>query len=264
MVARSVAAALVVALGVTSAPSATRAQARPVVQSGAANRQPTVVHAVVEDAGARQQMYSVRTDLRELVAAQETFWRSQKTYAPDVSSLTMFHPSPGVVVQILRAHTGGWAARATYGGALSDTRSCVIWVGDVPAPERPLTDVERKTYPEAEASCDGDGYSARNEWTAAGRSYMTYALQTLIHSETRFFAFHRRYSADPATLDPFIWDRDVAVTILTANHKGWAARATFAGSPGKSCVVWHGTLDPKDIPSTTAGPAGDGEVSCEG
>lgn len=252
-------------VAVVPPPASMQAQAKPVAQQGASAEPSVVVDAVVEDAQQRHQIYSVRGDLRELVAAQEMFWHSRKTYATDVSALSMFHPSAGVTVQILRARSTGWTARATYGESIGGSRSCVIWVGDITTPERPLTDVERKSYPEAEATCDGDGYTSRNEWIAAGESYMTYALEGLARSESRFFAFHRRYTTEAAVLDPFVWDSDVLVTITKATAKGWVARATFAGSPGKVCTSWHGALDGADIPHPVSRPApADGEVSCTG
>lgn len=267
MGARSIAAAAAILLpGLLGGAPAAVAQTRPVVQKAAATRQPTIVQADVEDAGTHQELFSMRADLRRLVVAQETFWRARKTYATDVSGLATYQETPGVAIQIIRAHTEGWAARATYGDATGPERSCVVWVGDIPASERPATDIERKTYPEAEASCDGDGFSVKGEWTAAGRSYMTYALEKLVRSEARFFAFHRRFTNDPASLDPFIWDRDVNVTITAATHAGWAARASFAASPGKSCVVWHGTLDAPDIPATASHVAAtvDSRATCDG
>jgi hypothetical protein len=81
---------------------------------------------------------------------------------------------------------------------------------------------------------------------------MTYALQKLILNQNRYFAFHARYTAVAAQLDPFIWDKDVSVEITAATATGWAARATFAPSPGKSCIIRHGTLDAKEMPVTTA------------
>jgi hypothetical protein len=267
MSARSIAAAAAIILaGLLGVASAAPAQARPVVQKTAATRQPTIMHAVVEDAGTHQAMYSMRADLRRLVVAQEAYWRARKTYAADVSGLSSYQETPGVVVQIIRSHADGWAARATYGDPATGGRSCVVWVGDIAASERPVTDAERKSYPEAEASCDGDGFTTKGEWAAAGRSYMTYALDRLVRSEARFFAFHRRFTNDPSTLDPFIWDRDVAVTITAATHAGWAARATFAASPSKSCIVWHGTLDPSDLPATIGRVTAtvDSRVSCDG
>jgi hypothetical protein len=267
MVARSIAARLAIIIsGLAIGATVTSAQTSPVVQKTAPGRQPTIVHAVVEDVSSHPEMFSMRADLRRLVVAQETYWRTRKTYANDISGLGSYQETPGVSIQIIRARTDGWAARATYGDASTGVRSCVVWVGDIPSGERPLTGAERKSYPEAEASCDGDGFTTKGEWAAAGRSYMTYALDRLLRSESRYFAFHHRYTNDPSTLDPFIWDRDVSVTITAATRTGWAARATFAASPNKSCVVWHGTLDGSDMPATIGRviPTVDSRASCDG
>jgi hypothetical protein len=267
MAARSIAAAVAIIIpGLLGGASVAAAQARPIVQKTAGARQPTIVQAAVEDAGTHQEVFSMRADLRRLVVAQETFWRARKAYATDLSGLPTYQETPGVAIQIVHAHADSWAARATYGDATGPGQSCVVWVGDIPASERPATDIERKTYPEAEASCDGDGFSVKGEWASAGRSYMTYALEKLVRSEARFFAFHRRFTNDPASLDPFIWDRDVNVTITAATHTGWAAHASFVASPGRSCVVWHGTLDAPDMPATTSHLAAtvDSHVTCDG
>ena len=267
MVARSIAAGLAIIIcGLAVGAPATFAQTTPVVQKTAPGRQPTIVHAVVEDVSSHPEMFSMRADLRRLVVAQETYWRTRKTYANDISGLGSYQESPGISIQIIRARTDGWAARATSGEGSANVRSCVVWVGDIPSGERPVTGAERKSYPEAEASCDGDGFTTKGEWAAAGRSYMTYALDRLVRSESRFFAFHGRYTNDPSTLDPFIWDRDVMVTITAATRTGWAARASFAASPNKSCVVWHGTLDGSDIPATIGRvvPTVESRASCDG
>jgi hypothetical protein len=241
------------------------AQTHPVAQK-VSGSQPAIITADIEDANVRQAMYSVRGDLRQLVLAQEDFWRARRTYAPEASYLTTFHTAPGVVVQIVHARVDGWSARAAYNDALGVARSCVIWVGEIAPAERPATDLEHKVYPEAEVSCDGDGYTTKGEWAAAGRAYMTYALDKLIQSQTRFFAFHHRFTTETAALDPFIWDRDVSVAIVVANAGGWAARASFAATPGKTCVVWHGTLSGSDIPTTSAEhlSAREDQVVCDG
>jgi hypothetical protein len=241
------------------------AQARTVAQK-VSPTQPAIISADIEDANVRQAMYSVRGDLRQLVLAQENFWRARRTYASDIGALTMFHPAPGVAVQIVHARTDGWSARAGYSDGLGVARSCVIWVGDIAPTDRPATDLEHKVYPEAEVSCDGDGYTTKGEWGAAGRAYMTYALDKLTQSEVRFFAFHHRFTAEEDALDPFIWDRDVSVSIVAASATGWAARASFGATPGKTCIIWHGTLSASDIPTTTAEQlsAGEGQVVCDG
>ncbi len=231
--------------------------------------QPAAVSPVVDDGSTTLVMYTVRTDLRRLVMAQEAYWTTRKAYAPDVAALTSFHADPGVTVQIVHARADGWAARATYGNGATGVgvRSCVVWVGNVDPAERPATDVEHKVYPEAETSCDGDGYNAKAEWAAAGQSYMTYALNKLVVNEARYFAFHHRYTAVVAQLDPFIWDKDVSVEIVAATPTGWAARATFGAAPGKKCVMKHGSLAATDLSASAApdfaGIPGD-YVTCDG
>ena len=246
------------------APSLIGAQARNVAQP-VGTSQPTLISAQIEDVHSHQAMYSVRGDLRELIVDQETFWRARRTYAADVSSLPMFHATPGVSVQIMRARTDGWSARAGYSDGLGLGHSCVIWVGDIAPAERPTTDLEHKVYPEAEVSCDGDGYTTKGEWAAAGRSYMTYALHKLTQSESRFFAFHHRFTTNAEILDPFIWDRDVSVVISTATPTGWAARASFAQFPGRTCVYWHGSLPDSTLPVTSAErrKASHDQVACD-
>ncbi len=211
---------------------------------------PTLISAEVEDVNVHQAMYSVRGNLRELLVAEETFWRARHTYAPDVSFLPMFHPTPGVNVQIMQARADGWSARAAFNDGLGLPHSCAIWVGEIAPGERPATDVEHKVYPETEVSCDGDGYTTKGEWLAAGRAYMTYALDKLVQNESRFFAYHQRFTTDTTSLEPFIWDRDVSVAISAATAKGWAARASFGPAPGRSCVIWHGVLPDTAIPAT--------------
>src|SRR4029077_1783826 len=74
MVARSIAAAFAIIIsGLVVGAPVTFAQTSPVVQKTAPGRQPTIVHAVVEDAGSHQEMFSMRADLRRLVVAQETY-----------------------------------------------------------------------------------------------------------------------------------------------------------------------------------------------
>jgi hypothetical protein len=227
------------------------AQARTVAQPVSAS-QPALISAEIEDVHSHQAMYSMRGDLRELIVAQEAYWRARRTYAADVSYLPMFHATPGVNVQIIRARPDGWSARAAYSDGLGLAHSCVIWIGEITPAERPTTDLEHKVYPEAEVSCDGDGYTSKGEWAAAGRAYMTYALHKLTQSESRFFAFHRRFTTNGEALDPFVWDQDVTVTISAATSTGWAARASFTQFPGRTCVFWHGALPDSALPATVA------------
>jgi hypothetical protein len=255
----------VVALG--AIPQLANAQGRQVAQLASSSK-PASISPVEDVNAATAIMYTVRNTLRDLVMAQETYWRARQSYASDVGALTSFHAATGVTVHIMHAGVDGWAARAAYGNGepAVGVRSCVVWVGGIDPAQRPATDIEHKIYPEAETSCDGDGYDAKTEWAAAGQSYMTYALQKLIVNETRFYAFHQRYTALGTQLDPFIWDHDVAVEIVTATSTGWAARATFSPAPGKTCIVRHGTLTAAELPAASAAEfmaATADKVSCD-
>jgi len=207
---------------------------------------------------------TMRSDLRNLIMAQEMYWSANHRYAASPADLAPFQPTPGVDIAIGHASAEGWTARAT--SAAAGGHSCVIWAGPVPPSERPATDAERKTYPEAEVSCDGDGYRQQGEWAAAAQSYMTYALRSLERSEEKFRALNGAYAQDGDRLEPFIWDRGVSVTILVATPTAWSARATFNGVTGRSCVLWRGDLPASAVPRTALQdhPGVRDEVVCDG
>jgi hypothetical protein len=204
--------------------------------------------ATLSDAEYRSAIGPMRSDLRNLLMAQEMYWSANKTYATDVSALTAFHSSAGAEIQIVRARADGWTARAVLPG--SGGRTCVIWTGNVVSGERLVTETERKSFPEAEVSCDGDGLSAHSEWASAEQSYMTFALRTLERSQEKYRALNGSFAPNSNQLDQFVWDQGVSVTILNATADGYAARATFAGVPGKSCVIWRGDLPQTSVPHT--------------
>lgn len=216
------------------------------------------------DALVNAAMGDMRSDLRNMIMAQEMYWRANHHYASETSALAAYTSRPGVEIQIARANADGWTAKATAANA--GGHSCVIWAGPVPTVDRPATDEERKTFPEAEVSCDGDGYTQQSEWASAAQSYMTYALRSLEHVQEKYRALNGTYANDGAKLDPFIWDRGVTVTILTASPTSWAARATFGSATGRTCVIYRGDLAPTDVPHTSLKdkPAVRDEVVCDG
>jgi hypothetical protein len=212
----------------------------------------------------RAAMGEMRADLRNLIMAQEMYWAANHRYATDAGALTAYASKPGVQVEIAHATAEGWTAKATLPGTTG--RSCVIWAGPVPTIDRPTTDDERKTFPEAEVSCDGDGYTQQSEWASAAQSYMTYALRSLEHAQEKYRALNGTYAHDGGALDPFIWDRGVTVTILTASPSAWSARATFGTATGRTCVLWRGDLAQADVPHTSLKdkPGVRDQVVCDG
>jgi type IV pilus assembly protein PilA len=75
---------------------------------------------------------SMKSDLRNLASAQESYWVENRTYYNGVipSGLLQFQTSPGVTVTIVTGDDAGWSARAT-GVPLTNTQ-CVIFYGTVP------------------------------------------------------------------------------------------------------------------------------------
>jgi hypothetical protein len=73
---------------------------------------------------------SVRSDLRNLVVAQESYFADHVRYATSLDSLR-YAPSQGVTAVLERATPRGWSASARHEGA---SFVCSIYVGDVPKP----------------------------------------------------------------------------------------------------------------------------------
>ncbi|MBI4503815.1 MAG: hypothetical protein HY700_21965 [Gemmatimonadetes bacterium] len=71
---------------------------------------------------------AMKSELRNLVAAQEQYRASRARYANTLGDLT-FYPSIGVAIEIATATATGWAATATRARARGN--SCSIFVGSV-------------------------------------------------------------------------------------------------------------------------------------
>jgi len=239
-----------------------------VVCAAAAHAQPTsrlANNAVVPtaksaaDAAYLASMGQMRSDLRNLLTAQELYQTGNQKFANDIELLPTFHPMMGAHIDIVASQSNGWAAVETLPVGAGVGRSCVIWVGPIDRSDRPSTQSERKTFPEAEVACDGDGLSQRAEWSAAGQSYMTFALHKLAKSEEKYLALNGRYTMDQTKLEPFSWDPGVSIVIVAATEQGWAAKASFALFPSKTCVMWRGELDASGLGRTVDRD----QVSCD-
>ena len=72
---------------------------------------------------------SVRSDLRNLVTAEEAYFADSVRYATSLRALR-FQPSPGVTIRLGGVTTEGWNATATH--AQAPRWTCGIFVGSVP------------------------------------------------------------------------------------------------------------------------------------
>jgi hypothetical protein len=99
---------------------------------------------------ARAFVASARSDLRNLVVAQEAYFADHGRYAPTMEALERYRPSRGNVIKLVFAVNDGWAAALTSERL---TGSCTIWV-NVPEGKRPATDADERIGGEGEPVCD--------------------------------------------------------------------------------------------------------------
>ena len=78
---------------------------------------------------------SIRSDLHNLVTAEETYFHEHQAYASTLALLDAT-TSPGVQLTIVEATPGGWSAKATHPAATPLT--CAVFYGGV-APVAPAT-----------------------------------------------------------------------------------------------------------------------------
>jgi hypothetical protein len=206
----------------------------------------------------------VRKSLRRLVGAQEAFFAENGAYNGDLS-LMRFTPEKNTTVRLLWVTRDGWAASGTHSD-LPD-KDCVVFVGQVHAPpttlkyvrqgregipvcddsSRPLEPVVSRPAPEpkpAEAPEDtGNALEAVNP-----RTLMKADLRNLVRSQETYLATQGVYArrTEPLGLQ-YLWRPGVRVTILAADRQSWAAKTTHARLPGKSCVIWFGSVAQRPV-----------------
>jgi prepilin-type N-terminal cleavage/methylation domain-containing protein len=76
---------------------------------------------------ARARASAIRTDLKNLMTAQELHWSETGVYTPNIGDLN-FTASEGVVVTIVEVIGGeGWSAKTTH--PLSFPLTCAVFIG---------------------------------------------------------------------------------------------------------------------------------------
>jgi prepilin-type N-terminal cleavage/methylation domain-containing protein len=88
--------------------------------------------AIPKFANTKEKAYlaAMKSDLRNIVTAQETYFADQTTYTTSTTALNLII-TPGVSLSIGTATTGGWSATASH---TATTRTCGIYVGTVSPP----------------------------------------------------------------------------------------------------------------------------------
>jgi hypothetical protein len=198
----------------------------------------------------------IRRTLRRLVAAEAAFFAENGTYSDELS-LIGFTPDKNTTIRFLWLSRDGWAASGMH-SALAG-KDCVVFMGQAKAPPTTLKYV--RSGAEGVTVCDDrSAPSARRAAPPVKpkpplaetgseldlldpRVIMKVDLRNLVHSQETYFAMQGIYArrTEPLALQ-YLWHRDVRVKILAADDQSWAAKATHARFPGKSCVIWFGTV----------------------
>ena len=86
--------------------------------------------AIPKFANTKEKAYvaSMKSDLRNLVTAQEAYFSDNTLYGTIASLGTNFKASTGVTVDVTKALGTGWEAKASH-TALPATKTCTIWIG---------------------------------------------------------------------------------------------------------------------------------------
>ena len=229
----------------------------------------------------------IRTGLRRLVVAEETFFAENGTYTNDLERL-QYKPGPGNSVRFLWMSGTGWAASGTHEGITG--KDCVIYVGrdrgapttlkyvrkgkegvpvcdtsprpeprvasKRPAEAQPATTPPATATPPATTPTATSRDSSVPDTTSALDAVnpvvaMTVDLRNLVRSQQTYFAQQGLYarSTEPFALQ-YLWHRGVTITILSADVESWSARATHVGKHGRSCVIWFGPVPTRPATST--------------
>jgi hypothetical protein len=210
----------------------------------------------------------IRRSLRTLVAAEQGFYAENGTYSEDLARLG-YRPTGESRIRFLWLTRKGWAASGTH-PALPG-RDCVTFVGAADAPPTTLKLV--RSGREGVVVCDAQAQARPIPVAGAAPRpreappppadtgsaldavnptvQMKVDLRNLVQAQTAYFGTQGLYSRRPEQLQlQYGYRRGVKITVLHADQRSWAARATHAASPGKSCVVWYGSLSVR--PATTA------------
>ena len=100
--------------------------------------------------------------------------------------------------------------------------------------------------------------SAPAAWHATPASVLKGALRNALAAQERYYAANETYAPSVEALG-FRAEAGVRVDILVATAGGWQGRATLQTQPGRSCVVFVGSLDGAEAPRTD----GDHEMAGE-
>jgi hypothetical protein len=110
----------------------------------------------------------------------------------------------------------------------------------------------------APCASEAQNASATASWQSTPASILKNSLRSVVAAQDQFRASHPIFakSVEALQLNP---GADVKIQILGVTPGGWRAKATHRARPGRSCVVFVGSLSGSELPKTD----GDGEMAGE-
>jgi len=95
-------------------------------------------------------------------------------------------------------------------------------------------------------------------WQSTPASILKSSLRNLVAAQDKYRSSHPVFAGtiEALQLDP---GADVRIQILGVTANSWRAKATHRGRPGRSCVIFVGSLKSGELPKTD----GDGETAGE-
>lgn len=206
------------------------------------------------------------SDLRNLVVAQEAYFAENDRYAPDMAALSGYKTSRGNTARFIVAEPNRWGAEVRAEGIGG---SCVISI-NLPAERMPRTAVEKKTYPEGEPACDGDGQDEATRFASQASATVARALMLVGKLQERHFGKTGAYATSLDQLEGLRRIPEVTITLEVTppggRMEGFFATGTHARHAGQSCVLRSGIGQWMGRARTAAEskrPTGDLAVTCD-
>ena len=108
------------------------------------------------------------------------------------------------------------------------------------------------------APISAEAQNAAASWQSTPASVLKNSLRNIVAAQDTYRASHPVFASTIEVLqvNP---DPDVKIQIVGVTPNGWRAKATHRARPGRSCVVFVGTLAASELPKTD----GDGEMAGE-
>jgi hypothetical protein len=108
------------------------------------------------------------------------------------------------------------------------------------------------------APISAEAQNAAASWQSTPASVLKNSLRNVVAAQDKYRASHPVFAStiEALQVNP---DPDVKIQIVGVTPDGWRAKATHRARPGRSCVVFVGTLAASELPKTD----GDGEMAGE-